>query len=275
MRLLLFGLLLCFSIISQPLLANIPFQEISLEEARRQASQEDKLFFIHFTAGWCMPCRWMEENTFRDSDLVSYVKTNYLAVKVDIDRSEYKELQKQFEVKILPTILIFSASGALLHKVEAAVEANKLLRQLKKYNKPANHRAQNYQTENEPVLTSPKPQRSFSRPPLVPDEQLVESPPSYSQNYRPVSNKYMAPRGSKQFGVQTQVLSDYQEALELVKQMEEKFAKPVELQPKKIAGETVYCIIIGAYQYKSQARDFLNYLNRNDLTGQIVEISGE
>ena len=52
-------------------------------------------------------------------------------------------------------------------------------------------------------------------------------------------------------------------------------ANEVELQPKEIAGETVYCIIIGAYQYKSQARDFLNYLNRNDLTGQIVEINGE
>ena len=293
------ALLLVFSTTTS-LFATIDFQEISLEEAQRQAQQEDKLFFLHFRAGWCMPCQWMEQNTFRDPTLSTFVRNTYLAVKVDIDRSENQELKERFGVSKLPTVLIFSTSGVLLKKVEEAMEAPDLLRLLRKYDKPANHRLAWTTQSVDDAMSSPKPQEAFSRPALVPD---VEEPVSYGSaptatplvlgtpraeqplpqptwsrtttTPAPAYSATMAPRQVTRYGVQIMATSTYSDAVQEVQRLQERFDEVIDDYPKEIAGETIYLIVIGSFAEKSEARKLLAYLNKKDITGQIINIAGE
>ena len=96
------------------------------------AAQEGKLYFAHFSAEWCMVCVWMEENTFTDPSLKQLVEDNYLAVKINFDEPNNQRYNEQFQIKALPTILIFNSQGVMLNKIQYSIEANELLRILQK-----------------------------------------------------------------------------------------------------------------------------------------------
>ncbi len=272
--------------------ATIDFQEIGLAEARQQAEQQDKLFFLHFRASWCMPCQWMEENTFRDPELSAFVAQNYVAVKVDVDHAANKSLQARFGVDKLPSLLIFSTSGVLLYQVEEAIEAPALLRLLRKYDRPANHRIAWAATTSAEAMSSPKPQDAFSRPALLPDAEeaipaasghqqlIVGTTPAATPVPRQMPVSYaqpnqLAPRQVQRYGIQLSAQSTYREAWQEVMRLESQFSEVVEAYPREIAGETIYLIVIGNFAKKDDAHQLLYYLNRKDITGQIVNIAGE
>lgn len=120
--------------------AEVRFQALSLDEARARATQSDQLFFLYFAADWCLPCRWMEANTFQDQALSDYANTRYLAVKINFDQPTARSLRERFEVSKLPTLLVFSASGTLLGRSESSMDAPELMALLQRHDVPANLR---------------------------------------------------------------------------------------------------------------------------------------
>jgi thiol-disulfide isomerase/thioredoxin len=261
---------------------SIPFQELGLEEAQKQAYQKDKLFFLYFTAEWCMPCRWMEEETFHDPSLSSYVKANYLAVKVDISKAMGRVLQEQFEVSSLPSILVFDALGHLVDRREASQEAEPLLRWLKRLDKPANHldpRLHTTALAGSTAMDTPKAELHFFRPALLTES----SPPMLSQTQIPVqeemiivyqesanSNSVFTPRSAQHYGVKLeQLINDYSEGIRMVAEMERKHQQRAELQP---LGNGQFYLLLGNFETTGQANSFLNYLQRNDQKGEIVAL---
>ncbi|NJN77310.1 MAG: hypothetical protein HC803_02445, partial [Saprospiraceae bacterium] len=87
------------------------FFEGSLNEAQREAALEGKLYFIDFYASYCLPCKLMDQTTFMDPDLGEYIKGNYVPLKLNIDAFDAYEVRTKHEVKVLPTVMIFSSGG--------------------------------------------------------------------------------------------------------------------------------------------------------------------
>ena len=301
MRKLWYLLLPLLAIFCMPARASIDFQEISLAEAQRQAERDDKLFFLHFRANWCMPCQWMEQNTFRDAELGTFVQNKYVAVKVDIDRADNRALLERFEVTQLPTVLIFSTSGVLLKKIEEAIEAPALLRQLRKYDRPAHHRIATSTASEEEAMSSPKPRTQFSRPPLVPDVVEVmdyhgrptTAPPALILNTpRPSADPYtppglpgwsapaaaepqFTPRQVRRYAIQLAASSTRQEATAEMERLQGSYPAPVSVHPHEVAGEIIYLIVVGSFTEPTAAQELLSYLRQRGIAGHIVTINGE
>ena len=104
----------------------------STAEAQARATQEGKLYFVHFTASWCVPCQWMEENTFVDDAVSTFVKDNYLAVKMDFDDANSANYKKRYQVTSLPSLLVFNAKGELIDQYKTSLSKDELLQILKK-----------------------------------------------------------------------------------------------------------------------------------------------
>ncbi len=100
---------------------------------KERAKAENKLIFIDFYASWCAPCELMDETTFNDDRLAAYIDDNYIAYKVDVEDFEGYSLKQQFNVKALPTFLVFSADGVKLARYEESMGAMRFLQELKKY----------------------------------------------------------------------------------------------------------------------------------------------
>jgi thiol-disulfide isomerase/thioredoxin len=104
-----------------------PFLHLDLSEAKSSALTQNKQIFIHFTAPWCMPCKWMDEHTYTDSLVSTYLAQHYIPIKINIEETEGMQLKTDFGVTILPTIMITNYLAQSINKVESSMSAEQLL----------------------------------------------------------------------------------------------------------------------------------------------------
>lgn len=258
----------------------------NLERVQQQAQGEDKLFILYFTADWCLPCQWMQQNTFQDPELLEYFGERLLSVKVDLNHAQAKVLQHQFEVESIPSILVFAPNGKLLDRSTASMDARPLLRWLKKLDRPVNHLSATLPLPEQPTaLNTPQAEIAFSRPALIPEQ---EAPAMLTQAASPEENAYppmlvltgepiaavqsgFAPRSGMNYGIQLKdVLVDYPTAIRMVEEIERKYEQGTELKPN---GEGLFFLVLGNFPTTGKAHQFLLFLQRNDREGEIVPLA--
>ncbi len=276
---------LLFSLFFASLLSanSIQFIDGDLKSVQNIAAKEDKLFFIYYGADWCMPCKWMEENTFLDPNLINYVNSEFIALKADISTAKGRILKKQFEISNIPSILVFAASGKLIDQKTSSMEAHQMLAWLEQLNRPENHI---HQTQilaidsNFPSLESPRHYVDFQRPSLIPEDSpaglLAELEEDSQQNFHQptltvASNSNFTPRSTLRYGIKLEDRTfTYQMAVREVLLLEEKYGEPTELSPE---ANQLLSIIIGNFETTGKAQVFLNFLNRNNLKGKVIVLN--
>lgn len=255
------------------------------------AAQEGRLYFAYFSASWCLPCQWMEKNTFTDTGLSDYVATTYLAVKMDIDDRQGLAAQQQYEVTMLPSILIFNSQGVLVGRSEESLNAEQLIAMLYQHDLPRN-RIQPHSDGNEQVLESPTARLNLYRPALVPDVEYAATnsipptssnpPPAYRLASPTISltpsateaarNEVASARLEKGYGIQVGSYSDYSNAVRWVAQLESQFNHPVNLLANQQHGKMIYKIMLGVFQDRTSAEEYLVHLRQHRVDGFVREI---
>jgi thioredoxin-related protein len=92
-----------------------------LEKAKAQAKAENKKILLDFTGSdWCGWCKKLDAEVFSQQAFKDYAAKHLVLVEVDFPRSfqlpeatkkQNEELQKKFQIRGYPTIVITSASG--------------------------------------------------------------------------------------------------------------------------------------------------------------------
>ena len=170
----------------------------SLPEAKYKAATEGKLYMVKFTANWCMPCKWMDKNTFSDSRVQTYIGSNYVPVSIDVDDFDGMVIKQQYEVQVLPTIIIFNSKGEEVSRFEESLGPSRLLSILEEHNIPANNiKTQAVKpVEQEEIIAEEEPPLIISRPhlPKIVTEDQVEEvitnvPETKTPNTTPQTNE--------------------------------------------------------------------------------------
>ncbi|MBP7821367.1 MAG: thioredoxin family protein [Saprospiraceae bacterium] len=103
------------------------FLPMSFSTARQKARAEGKILMIDFMASWCGPCRWMDETTFSNDDVIAALKSDFVAVKVDIDDFDGSTVAKKYNIKMLPTLVFINANGKVITRYEETFGPTKML----------------------------------------------------------------------------------------------------------------------------------------------------
>jgi len=111
---------------------NTEINWISFEEAVARTKENPKMILVDLYTDWCGWCKKMDASTFKNADVVSYMKENYYSIKLDAERKEdlifrgdtFKFVQNgrrgynQFAVALLDSKMSFPSFVALNEKVQ-------------------------------------------------------------------------------------------------------------------------------------------------------------
>jgi len=121
------GLILGFLLAGSTMNAQIAFEQGTWEEVKAKAEKENKPIFVDAYTTWCGPCKWMAKNIFSQEQVGVYMKQNFIAYKMDMEKGEGPGFAKANNVVAYPTLLYFDAKGEMIHKGIGARDADGLI----------------------------------------------------------------------------------------------------------------------------------------------------
>ena len=102
------------------------FLDGGFSEAKEKAIREGKMQFVKFSAKWCLPCKHMEQTTFKDPEVQSLLDQHFASAKVDIDNFDGFSLKQEYNVRFLPTIIVLDDQGEEIARFEESMGPTEL-----------------------------------------------------------------------------------------------------------------------------------------------------
>lgn len=99
----------------------------SFLQVKEIARKNNKPIFIDFHANWCGPCNLMDQEVFNDANVASYMNTNFINYKADVNTRIGNGLAARYDVKLLPTLIIISADGEVLIQASKFMDATEFI----------------------------------------------------------------------------------------------------------------------------------------------------
>ena len=140
-----------FALLSLPTFAEeVNFINDNVRAAIDRAAVEGKLVFLDFWADYCSPCKLMEKYTFTDPSVIERMNGSYVPVRINIETFDGYDLKAQYNVKLLPTIIVLNSKGKQVARFEESMSGSKLSAILAQYDTKKN-RKKFAKPEPEPV----------------------------------------------------------------------------------------------------------------------------
>lgn len=213
----------------------VEFYKGELTEARQKAIKEKKLFFVDFYANWCMPCKWMDQTTFSDPAVAAIMNQDFVAVKVNIEDLDGMELSQKYQIKVLPTILIFNSDGIMIERVEETLAPSKMITMLNTHRKNKGAAVVTHKANASPNRVS----ESSGSP-----TEVVDRPAQIKQSYR----------------LQMGVFSKYEYAAAHVTKLQDQFLEPIVVVNEVVDRRVIFKIMMGHFQTRNEADSYKRIL---------------
>lgn len=105
----------------------IDFRDGSWSEIIEMAKTENKPIFVDAYAVWCGPCKMMDRQVFPQQEVGDFFNENFINAKIDMEKGEGRDLQKQYKVTAFPTLLFINKEGELIHRAVGFQNPEKLI----------------------------------------------------------------------------------------------------------------------------------------------------
>jgi thioredoxin 1 len=101
----------------------------TMDEMKAEAKLQKKILFVDVYTTWCGPCKWMDENTFKDSRVAEKFNKTFLNYKVDGESFEGVNVGILYRVDAFPTYLFISPDGTVINRIEGIMSAEALIKE--------------------------------------------------------------------------------------------------------------------------------------------------
>ncbi len=110
----------------------VNFREVSYAKALELAVKERKMVFIDFYTTWCGPCKQMSREVFPQQEVGDFFNRKFVALKVDAEKGEGKELATRFKLRAYPTFVVLNAGGEEVYRTTGACPAQEFTEKIRK-----------------------------------------------------------------------------------------------------------------------------------------------
>lgn len=104
-------------------------QWIAYEEGLSRAKSGGKKVFVNFYADWCRYCKQMEQTTFEDKRVISYLNDHFVPIRINTDKKPKRAAD--FGVQSLPVSWFLTEEGERIGNQPGYLSADTLLSLMK------------------------------------------------------------------------------------------------------------------------------------------------
>jgi len=90
------------------------FSDLTPEGAAKRVEGTEQIVLMKFTAEWCMPCKAMDQTTWRDEKVVAWVKDHGVAIQVDVDKQP--KVSQTYQISAMPTMVMLRGGNEIARK---------------------------------------------------------------------------------------------------------------------------------------------------------------
>ncbi|MEJ2883243.1 thioredoxin family protein [Pedobacter sp. GR22-6] len=116
----------------------INFTTASLKEAFKLAKEQHKMIFTDCYTEWCGPCKGMDKLVFTQDSVADFFNSNFINVKMDMEKGEGPEAIKAYSVGAFPTYLLFDQDGKQIYKFVGGMTAAEFMAKIRNGMNPKN-----------------------------------------------------------------------------------------------------------------------------------------
>ncbi|MGB4840044.1 MAG: thioredoxin family protein [Saprospiraceae bacterium] len=236
-------IILSIALMSNPLISSGISNDIpqkNIDEARIIAAEKGKVLFVYFYASWCKPCQWMDQVTFKNIDVQKSLENNFIRVQVNIDDIEGYELKKMYDIKYLPTMIMFNSGGQMIDRIEETLTPAKMNALLNKHNT----------LQNKSII-----QHDFNKAPGA-EHLLTFESESMRNTAEEYSKHFQQKQVNKVYRVQVGVFSRYHSAEMFVKSLSEITDAPVTVVNEYQNDDPTFKVRVGQFDSYEAAEAF-------------------
>lgn len=260
-------LLVCFLLATvlnatEPANDAVHFEE-DINLALLKAQKSSKSQIIIFSAKWCTPCTVMKESTFSDQDLIKYMNENAVNSLVDIDTEKGFLLKSQYNVTMLPTIIITDDQGNEIARKSEAMNAASFIKFISRYVKP-----------NTPKIKPETETTKKYEPAKSKNDDISVTKPTIDVPNSDFNKVKIASVARKGFGVQVGLYSSYETVFNEIDRLQKMFPNQtiLLLRPSGSTAGSVK-LIMGEFEEKADAILLKNKLKSQNIDGFLKDLS--
>ncbi len=251
---------------------SVVFYTGSIPSAQKRAKTEGKLYFVDFVASWCAPCKQMDESTYTNSELIRFIEDNFIAVKIDIDDFDGYEYKMKYNIKVLPTIIVFDANGKILERKEESMGSEAMLNMLRSHlaRKNTTQQAPN-PPENPRISDVEKPvEKKETTTPTPTPKPTPTAPPVKKSSYKILDVK----TDGKYFGLQIGAFKSLETIEKEVARLQQiGVTEPLLIHKFDLKGVPTYRMLIGKFADKAKAEAYSEKMKAKGLLAVVKDYS--
>lgn len=118
------------SYLGREALKNTGLPMLSLDEALKKASEEDKLVLADMSAIWCSSCRKLDNEVLSNEEVQRAINDKYVFARIEYESEEGEEFMKIYHVSGFPTLLVLNSQGDSLKQLQITYNPIQFVSQL-------------------------------------------------------------------------------------------------------------------------------------------------